>query len=142
METKSKSTRPIEEVRRLAREAAERIVPNCLSRTCFIESCGHDECWGCDDQNAERERVASIIEPIFAGTEVPAPQPNECICPVVEVRCATGQVSDVDMREIANALRAQVSRILLDTDEGRIGLGSTLWGKHRSDCPCGPPKAT
>jgi hypothetical protein len=44
-----------------AREAAIEIVPQCLSRTCFIKDCDYETCWGCDDQRAERARVEAII---------------------------------------------------------------------------------
>ena len=42
-------------------EAAKEIVPDCLSRTCFIKDCSYGECWGCDAAKAERERVTAII---------------------------------------------------------------------------------
>ena len=54
-------------------EAAREIVPDCLSRTCFIKDCGYDHCWGCDDSKAERERVAAIISKYFPPTEAAIP---------------------------------------------------------------------
>lgn len=51
----------------LAKAAADEIVPDCLSRTCFIRDCHRNHCWGCDDAREERERVATIIERCLAG---------------------------------------------------------------------------
>lgn len=56
-----------------AKRAAEEIVPDCLSRTCFMEDCGYDHCWGCDDSKVERERVAAIISKHFTA----APADND-----------------------------------------------------------------
>ena len=53
------------------REAAEKIVPDCLSRTCFIKI-GQDRCGGCEDSAKERARVATIIAstaPAQSGTK-------------------------------------------------------------------------
>lgn len=51
----------------LAQAAADKIVPDCLSRTCFIRDCHRNHCWGCDDAKKERERVTAIIERCLSG---------------------------------------------------------------------------
>lgn len=73
------------DVEKLAREAAENIVPECLSRTCFIKGCGYDQCWGCDDQKTERARIAFIIASVFASS--------------------AGQVEDAEIRRLQDGVR-------------------------------------
>jgi hypothetical protein len=53
----------------LSRECADEAVPQCLSRTCFIKDCGYGHCWGCNDQKAERERIAAIITRVLTGSD-------------------------------------------------------------------------
>ena len=56
-----RQSRPAPDLDTLCREVTEKIVPDCLSRTCFIRDCDRKSCWGCDDSNLERARVAAII---------------------------------------------------------------------------------
>lgn len=53
---------------------------------------------------------------------------KECICPIVEIRCLDGHVSEQQVKKIADDLNAMVSR----------NNGLTMYGKHRTDCPCHP----
>lgn len=56
----------------------------------------------------------------------------KCICPVVEIKTTdNAHVSDVQAKAIANELRATVALTTPDRY-------SVSYGKHRSDCPCGP----
>lgn len=59
---------PAPDIAEKARLIAEQMVPACLARTCFIKQCDWDECSGCDDSEAERERVAAIIAVEFGGS--------------------------------------------------------------------------
>lgn len=72
----------------------------------------------------------NLVRTIEGEGEMPSTKSDpECECPVIDVQCKAGQVSDSAMRQIADQLHAQVSR---STPQGE---SSTIWGKHRFDCP-------
>ena len=58
----------------------------------------------------------------------------KCTCPVVTIRCKSGQVSEVEQKRIADDLCAMVELIV---DEN-MSCGRTVFGKHRTECECNP----
>lgn len=96
------------DIRTQARRASEKIVPDCLSRTCFIKDCSYDHCWGCDDQVAERKRVAAIIESEFATSDIRT-QALEDAAKVADqgaASCDGDLLTEERCRDIAEGIRA------------------------------------
>lgn len=69
---------PTPSVAEVARRAAEKFIPDCLSRTCFVKDCGSRGCWGCDDSRVERERLANIISAELASVAPVDAVADEC----------------------------------------------------------------
>ena len=55
----------------------------------------------------------------------------QCICPEVTILTNRGQVSETDIRQVADRLHAMV-RVMFRTGEH----GGVVFGAHRQDCPC------
>src|SRR6185503_2842392 len=115
-----------------ATSAAQEIVPDCLSRTCFIKDCSRDSCWGCDDSKKERARVVEILSRHFPPTEPTLPateEDNELLCDETQ-----------RLREELGTLYAKMLRgELVDgpaTAEMQLDPRTVIFHKQGADLPC------
>lgn len=59
---------------------------------------------------------------------------KECICPIINIKCThPNHVSEEDMRNIAYFTFSMVRKECINGS-----FRETIFGPHRTDCPCHP----